>query len=181
MDLAEFSREPIDLTLAGQSFRVRPRPLKELGPLQAWFKRTIRTPLVRAAEAVEQLRRLKLPVSAVVEGLILAQAQREELAWPPVIGSFAWLDAVDRADQAAEVVRYALAPLHPEITLERAKELLEAAEPGEVGTLTAVLFTGKLPDPKASGTEPTVPATTTTNGTTTDPNPSPDATTPPRS
>jgi hypothetical protein len=146
MDLATATAKAITVRLAGKDFAVRARPLSELGELQKWFKDSIPSPLVRAMEAAEKARRLK--VGQAVIDLVLDHAQRAELAWPPRLGSWHWLDAVDQAGKQGHVIAFALKADHPDVDDAEADRLIEAAEPGEVATVACVLFHGRLPDPK---------------------------------
>ena len=146
MDLSETLGKSLTVTLAGKEWQVKIRTLAELADLQAWFRRAIPSPLVRAMEAAEKARAAK--VGQAILNLVLEHAQRSELAWPPRLGSWHWLDAVDQAGQQGHVIAFALQPEHPEIDDAAAEKLIEDASAGEVATVACVLFHGRLPDPK---------------------------------
>jgi hypothetical protein len=157
MDLAEATRQPIPVKLAGKDYTIRPRTLAELGELQAWFKRAIPSPIVRAAESIEEARRRGVAMPESARALIYAEAVKAAATWPPRLGSMAWLEALDAANAEHEVVRFALAPTHPEVTDDIAQAIMAEATGEELGVVTYILFMGKHPDPKAQP-----PATTTT-------------------
>lgn len=159
MDLAEATRQPIAVKLAGKDYTIRPRTLAELGELQSWFKRTIPSPIVRAAESIEEAKRRGVPMSEPLRRMILEQATHAASTWPPRIGSGPWLEALDAANEEHEVIRFALAPTHPDVTSETARELTNNAEPEELFAVTHILFLGKSPDPKPTA-PPLIPTTT---------------------
>jgi hypothetical protein len=166
MDLSEATSKALTVKLAGRDWLVKIRPLSELADLQTWFKQAIPSPLVRAMEAAEKAKAAK--VGQAIINLVIEHAQRAELAWPPRIGSWHWLDAVDQAGKQGRVVSFALSPHHPEVNEAEADKLIEAAEPGEVATLACVLFHGRLPDPKelAPPMGPTMTSQTSQSATT---------------
>jgi hypothetical protein len=139
--------EPISLPLAGGTYQVKPRTLAELAPLQAWFRESIPGPLLRTAEALEQARRLKIDLGSDVRNALLDAAHRESLAWPPMLLGYYWRRAVDDAGHAWKVVHCALQPCHPSVTEEEARRLVDASEPGELGTIAYVLRYGAMPEP----------------------------------
>jgi hypothetical protein len=146
MDLSESVGSSIPVKLAGRQWLIKIRTLAELAELQAWFKREIPSPLVRAMEAAQKAQKSK--ISQAIIDMVLEHAQRAELAWPPRLGSWHWLDAVDQIGKQGHVIAFALKPEHPEVDEAEANRLIEAAESGEVATLACVLFHGRLPDPK---------------------------------
>src|SRR5690606_13533385 len=106
----------IPVTIAGQTYRVRVRPLAELGQLQAVYKREVASPILRAAEALEQAERLGVRLSEPTRRLMMSQAHREAKHWPPLLGSHAWLSDMDEAGLAHHVLHVALSAEHPELT-----------------------------------------------------------------
>jgi hypothetical protein len=150
MDLGEATGQSVKVRIAGRDWQIKPRTLSELGELAGWFKREIPSPLVRAMQAVEQARRLRVGIGEAVQAATLEAAQRAELAWPPRVGSIRWLDAVDQAEQQAHVLAFALKPEHPEIDDAVAAELTERAEAGECATAVYAMLIGDLPSPKAA-------------------------------
>jgi hypothetical protein len=174
VDLAVMTKQPLDVELAGKAWRLKPRTYSELGELQAWFKRSVRSPLVRTMESLEQARSLGVAIEAPVRELMVRVATEKLATWPPRVGSVAWLEAVEEAGLEPHVVHFALSALHPELTVDQAAELCREAAPGETGVIAFALFSGRLPDPKAGVT----PTTTTTgesppSGTTGEPSSSP--------
>lgn len=170
MDLADATGQPVTVTIAGREWRVKPRGLDEMGELQGWFKREIPSPGVRAMLSVDQARRLKLGIGQAVLDAMLEAGQRGDLSWPPRVGSYHWLDAVDQAGKAAHVLAFALRPEHPEIDDDAAGKLSERAGDGEVATAVYAALFGGLPDPKApaptTGPTTTMTAPTPPSGTT---------------
>lgn len=171
MDLAELVGAAVEVPLAGRVFLVSPRPLRVLGELQGWFKRAVPGPVVRAAEQIEQARRLGIPMSREMRELAMDAAVKAGQSWPPQLGGAAWCEAVDAAGLAHEVIRFALTQHQPDVTAEDCRALADGATASEIAGLLLVLFYGTTAPPKAS--TPTGPGTTGTDA--------PDATTGDRS
>ena len=153
MDLAHASGQPIEIALAGATYRVRVRPLGELGGLQAIYKREIPSPLLRAAEALDQAEARGVKLSEPTRRLLISQAHREAKHWPPLIGSLAWLSDVDEAGLAADVLHFALKPEHPELGKADCEAIWREATDAELAAFVAAFFRGKAPgdaDPKAA-------------------------------
>jgi hypothetical protein len=163
VDLAQANLEPIPVRLGGETYRVRPRPLAELGELQALYKRSIPSPLTRTLEAIDQADRRGAKLSEGLKRLAISTAQREP--WPPRVGSLAWLTDLDEAGLAPEVVRFALAPEHPDVDLTKATQLVADADSGELSWLVLALFHGR----GEGDLRPKAPAGATTTETTTPP------------
>ena len=149
MNIAEYAREPVEFPIAGALRPVKPRTLAELGEVQAWFLRTVPTPLARAARG---LAGSTLP-KFLQEAAVMA-ATRAEIGWPPRVGSAQWFQAVDDADVGAELVRWVLAPTHPDLDVETARAILDESDPLEVVEAALFAFTGARRPPK-SETAPT--------------------------
>jgi hypothetical protein len=160
VDIADASGQPIPVRIAGRDWLVKPRTLTELGSLQAWFKREVPSPLVRAMQAVEQSRRLKTGVGDAIQTLVIEAAQRSELSWPPRVGTYHWLDAVDQVGKESHVLAFALQAEHPEIDDAAAELLVEQSKSGEVAAACFAMIYGVAPAPKSEAPA-TMPGTTT--------------------
>lgn len=159
MDLAQATnaREPV--TLAGRTYMARQLKLREWAELTAWLRKSVPSPVSVALQAVDDLRRLTghEPPRSTVETLY-DKAFAEARAWPPPIGTRAWIFALDRAlDGPAEFVRTALAAAGQALSLDEARAVADAATPEEYAELVRVCYFGDPPDPK-----PATPASTTT-------------------
>jgi hypothetical protein len=146
-DLGTLSGGAAEIALAGETFLVSPKPIKALGELQAWFKRTIPGPLARAAEEMDAADRAGARLSRWAREMAMDAAARATTRWPPRVGSLEWLDAIDRAELGHHVIRAALATHQPDITEADAMRLADGCTPEELNILVGVMFWGI--DPKA--------------------------------
>lgn len=152
-DLGTLASGPIAITLGGASYLVSPRPLKALGEMQAWFKRSIPGPLAKAAEAIDAADRAGVVLSRWAREAAMDAAAKLQARWPPRIGSIEWLDAIDREEAAWVVIRHALEPHQPGMTEAEAKRLADLCTPTELVDLVGAIFWGL--DPKAPGSPAT--------------------------
>jgi hypothetical protein len=146
-DLGTLSGGAVEIALAGERFLVSPKPLKVLGELQAWFKRTIPGPIARAAEEMDAADRAGVRLSRWAREMAMDAAARATTRWPPRVGSLEWLDAIDRAELGHHVIRVALAEHHPDVAEAESMRLADGCTPDELNILVGVLFWGL--DPKA--------------------------------
>ena len=151
MDLIQATNAPVPLELAGSNYPARALKFKEWGAFQAWLERALPNPIARAVRALDQLRASGTPADPATEELVLDHAQKEAAAWPPRVGSKAWLDAVDAAPSGlAELVRACLAPTNPAFDAAAAEALAERLAAPDVVRLVNLCVFG-VRDPKAPG------------------------------
>ena len=159
LDLAEATRQDLVVTLAGNEYALPVRTLRDLGPLQAWFKRLVPSPLTRTIASLDQCDRQGIATPSVLRSALFDTALRQERTWPPRPGSIEWLAAVEDADQIHHLIAWGLGPRHPNLTDDAARTIVREATVEELSIYFFGLFTGRLPDPKspALGTPIAVP------------------------
>jgi hypothetical protein len=133
--------EPV--ALAGDTYPVRQLSLKEWAALHGWLKSTTPNPLRLAAAAVAELAGMGAPLDDAGRDALYSHAQAEARAWPPPIGSAAWLRAVNGTpDGAARFVQMALAGGGTELDLVVAQQLVDRASGAELNELLRVAYWG---------------------------------------
>jgi hypothetical protein len=159
LDIATATNAPDVLPIGGVGYSVRTLTLAEWGELQAWLRRTATHPIKRATEAIEQARDSGAAMAPWIQDVVLGQAQREAMRWPPRIGTQEWLAALDSVDDGlAQFLAVALKP----VALEECRELAQRIEPAELASLIGFLFYGERPGPKAPASSLMTDSTNTT-------------------
>lgn len=155
MDLAEASNQPVELDLAGETYRARCLTLAEWGELQAWYKRAVPSPLERVARALQSAEARGEPVPRWVAEILADQAIGASAVWPPRLGTAEWLRGLDSAEAGvAEFVWHALRRDNPGLTREAAANLSDRAAQPELNALLNVAVFGRPPDPKSPAPTP---------------------------
>lgn len=146
--------EPV--SLAGREYPVRQLRVAEWATLQSWLKASAPCPVKLAVAAVAEAAAGGKPFPRQVVEALYSHAQAEARAWPPPVGSRAWLHAVDgTAEGSARFVQIVLHAGGTDLPLEECVKLAERAAPAEMSELLRVAYFGDPPSPKS-------PAGTTT-------------------
>jgi hypothetical protein len=162
MDIAQILNATDRVTFAGREFAARQLKLSEWAALQQWLKREFPSPYTTALASVEQARRLGMPLSDEVRDEALRHAAELSRAWPPRVGSPAWLRALDTVEGgAARFVEAALLAAGNDPAGFDAAALAEAATPGDWDALTRACYFGDPPGPKAPTAAAGTPTPTT--------------------
>lgn len=146
MDLLQATGAAETLTLDGEPFPVRPLKLKEWAELQAFLVKSYPSPLARAAKAIQDRKAAGEEITVDTEEMLLDHAQREELNWPPRVGSKGWWFAIDHADGGTvELIRVALSKTIPGFDRVKAEALYSRLSPLELGQLVRFALFGERP------------------------------------
>lgn len=158
MDFVQATQGQELMPLGGEQFPVRILNFGEWAPFQAWLKKQWPSPLVRAAEALDQIRAEGREVSYDAEDMLLSHAQEQALHWPPRVGSPQWVGLIDETpDAAAELLFTILPKTIPGFDRAAAEQLAKKATAAEIVALFRWAFLGVRPGPKSEGA-PTAPA-----------------------
>src|SRR6185437_57928 len=124
MNLLQATNTPEPLALGGETYPARTLTFGEWAAFQSWLASKLPAPMTRAAVSLQQLRDSGQKIDLATEELILDHALREQLHWPPRLGSRAWLDAVDSAEGGlAELVLTILSRTVPGFDRPKAADL----------------------------------------------------------
>jgi hypothetical protein len=149
LDVITNAARPV--TLAGKPYPVRQLKLKEWGELQAWLKAAVPSPVTLAVRALSEAA-ASGPVPKSVEDALFRQAQEESRRWPPKVGSFPWLRALDDVEGGrAMFFRVALRAGGTELSEDEAAALSEATKIDELGELITSCLEGDHRPPKGVG------------------------------
>ena len=156
MDLAQFAGlDYVDVTLAGQLYRVGDLTLREWAPVQAWIKATVPGPLSSLGSPDFR----KLPPEVKRE--LLAEAlEQDRTSWPPRVGSKPWFFALD-AEGGHAVLLLALLGKYQPIDLAKCQAIVEAVTFEEILPCVLAglgLFGPKSPAPAAAAETTMSPA-----------------------
>lgn len=150
LDPLQATMAPEPVTIAGRTFPVRQLSVAEWAALHGWLRASTPNPVRVAAEAVAEAKALGRPFSPDLVGELYSHAQAEARAWPPPIGSFAWLRAVnDLPEGPARFVLAVLAAGGTATDLAACEAITRDATADEMNELLRVAYWGGPPTPKA--------------------------------
>jgi hypothetical protein len=186
MDLAQAVNSPEEIELDGKEYRVRLLTMREWAVLSVFIKKNVPSPVTNALLAVQQARTAGEVVGQAAQDDLLDHAQRMALRWPPRLGTTAWFDAINSIEGGdARLLLEILNKCDPSFDEARAAALVPRLSDDEWGDLIRVSLYGTHPRPKGdggTGASPTTgPTTTRTSGTSSSPDSSNGASTPPGS
>ena len=168
MDLAQALNAPEPVTLAGRTFLLRQLTLAEWAQLQAWLKAAAPSPVTQALRAVQEAADLGVPLSPDVRDQLFEHAQALARAWPPAVGSAAWLRAFNGVPGGPDrFLGHVLRCCGHDVGDGEAGRLFAAATQHEADELLRVAFHGDPPAPPdpapkadpGTGPAPTRPTT----------------------
>lgn len=148
--IAELTGAPVVVEVGGRAFRAGALALADWGSIQAWYSTHVASPIGKVAIAIAAADQARNPIPAHLQTWMFETALA--IPFPPRIGTTAWIQGLDETEGGiGRFLFHALAPSNPDLTIEDAEELAEAATVEELQILQCVAFTGRHPDPKSGG------------------------------
>ena len=160
MDLAQAFAAAEPVCFAGRTLPVRQLCLDDWAELMAFLKSNCRSPVTIAVIALQEARDLGCQVDQDVADVIMGQAQAQAQAWPPKVGTRAWLRALDSIHGGTATFLQTVFKLGgTELTRDECQRLSDKATQDEFDELVRLAYFGDPPAPKAETPDPN-PATT---------------------
>jgi hypothetical protein len=149
MDIADLTKAPREVVIAGKTFSVRPFEFREWGELQAFVKDHGDDPVTRALRSLDNAERKGIRVAAETRNELLREAKLEAINWPPQVMTSAWFKEVSEIPGGAvEFLWKALKTTWPQAPEHLARELEDKMTAEESAALLEAAI-GLVRRPKA--------------------------------
>jgi hypothetical protein len=153
MDLSEATgRDREEIEIGGQVYHIGPVTAGGWGGVQNWISRSVKSPLARAVEQLNELDVQGIRVKPTDRQAILDGARKEGRIWPPPIRSDLWMECLRHKGGDEAFFYAALKPHNPDLTPEEVPAIVAAATGKQVARLMLTALGARADaDPKASG------------------------------